>query len=90
MGELQKFTNVIVLDSIVTKVEFIHRNDVFGVIVLYVFITVSLEPFRCSLFKYFVMLEALKNVADTAKGISDNAFYSIISTSIVVGFSVYL
>ena len=38
MGELQKFTNVIVLDSIVTKVEFIHRNDVFGVIVLYVFI----------------------------------------------------
>mgnify|MGYP000636348595 CR=1 FL=1 len=34
MGELQKFTNVIVLDSIVTKVEFIHRNDVFGVIIL--------------------------------------------------------
>lgn len=60
MGELQKFTNVIVLGSIVTKVEFIHRNDVFGVIVLYVFITVSLETFRCSLFKYFVMLEALK------------------------------
>ena len=63
MGELQKFTNVIVLDSIVTKVEFIHRNDVFGVIVLYVFITVSLETFRCSLFKYFVMLEALKTWA---------------------------
>lgn len=38
----------------------------------------------------FCDVRSTENVADTAKDISDNAFYSIISTSIVVGFSVYL
>lgn len=37
-GELQKFTNIIVLYSILAKVEFVHRNDVFGIIVFYVFV----------------------------------------------------
>ena len=46
--------------SIASRDKGSHGDNVFGVIILYVFITVSLGTFRCSLFKYFVMLEALK------------------------------